>query len=219
VRLLSAEDLALEFPDQATPPSPGSPASSPAVPPVPPVLTFTDASVADPAPAADATALDYPALDYASAPDYGVTAGAAAEAAVDADTAYETWTDIDVSALPDAAGDDLSAAAPAADTADTADIAETVNAADAATDPVGTAPDLAEAGDHGAGDLGAGGPTEAELPVPSYDSLSLPSLRARLRGLDVPQLRTLVDYERAHAARADVITMFERRIEKLSAGQ
>jgi hypothetical protein len=64
------------------------------------------------------------------------------------------------------------------------------------------------------------GPADfAELPVPSYDSLSLPSLRARLRNLDIPQLRTLADYERSHAARDDVLTMFERRIEKLAAGQ
>ena len=41
------------------------------------------------------------------------------------------------------------------------------------------------------------------------------SLRARLRNLDVAQVRLLADYERAHAARADVLTMFERRIAKL----
>jgi hypothetical protein len=43
------------------------------------------------------------------------------------------------------------------------------------------------------------------------------SLRARLRNLDVTQLRELAGYERAHAGRADVITMFERRIAKLEA--
>jgi len=43
------------------------------------------------------------------------------------------------------------------------------------------------------------------------------SLRARLRNLDVAQVRQLADYERAHAARADVVTMFERRIVKLEA--
>src|SRR2546428_113228 len=35
VRLLSAEDLALEFPDQVTPPPPGPPASEPTVSPAP----------------------------------------------------------------------------------------------------------------------------------------------------------------------------------------
>ncbi len=54
-------------------------------------------------------------------------------------------------------------------------------------------------------------------PLPNYDELSIASLRARLRSLDVAQLRQLTDYERAHQARADVIAMFERRIAKLAA--
>jgi hypothetical protein len=41
------------------------------------------------------------------------------------------------------------------------------------------------------------------------------SLRARLRNLDVAQVRQLAEYERTHAGRADVLTMFERRIVKL----
>jgi hypothetical protein len=53
------------------------------------------------------------------------------------------------------------------------------------------------------------------LPVPNYDGLTVPSLRARLRNLDPAQLRLLIDYEKAHAGRADVLTMFERRITKL----
>ena len=44
------------------------------------------------------------------------------------------------------------------------------------------------------------------------------SLRARLRNLDVAQVRQLAEYEQAHAARADVLVMFERRIAKLEAG-
>ena len=54
-------------------------------------------------------------------------------------------------------------------------------------------------------------------PLPNYDGLSIASLRARLRNLDVAQLRQLIGYERAHADRADVIAMFERRIAKLQA--
>ena len=46
-----------------------------------------------------------------------------------------------------------------------------------------------------------------------------PSLRARLRNLDPAQVRALLDYERAHADRADVVTMFERRIAKLEGGE
>ena len=54
-------------------------------------------------------------------------------------------------------------------------------------------------------------------PLPNYDELSVASLRARLRNLNVTQVRQLAEYERAHAARADVLGMFERRIAKLEA--
>jgi len=56
---------------------------------------------------------------------------------------------------------------------------------------------------------------EASLPVPNYDDLSVASLRARLRNLDTGQVRTLLDYEKANAGRAAVLTLFERRIAKL----
>ena len=59
--------------------------------------------------------------------------------------------------------------------------------------------------------------TGSAPPLPNYDELSVASLRARLRNLDVAQVRQLADYERTHAARADVLTMFERRIVKLEA--
>jgi hypothetical protein len=61
-------------------------------------------------------------------------------------------------------------------------------------------------------------PDQAALPVPNYDDLTLASLRARLRNLDQSQVRTLLDYEKAHAGRPDVLTMFERRIAKLESG-
>ncbi len=48
-----------------------------------------------------------------------------------------------------------------------------------------------------------------------YDQLSVASLRARLRVLGLTQVRTLLDYEKANQNRADVVTMFERRIAKL----
>ena len=60
-------------------------------------------------------------------------------------------------------------------------------------------------------------PEPLPVPVPNYDELSIASLRARLRSLDVAQVRQLAAYERAHAGRADVIAMFERRIVKLEA--
>ena len=56
----------------------------------------------------------------------------------------------------------------------------------------------------------------AAPPLPGYDDLSLPSLRARMRVLDAETLRALVAYEKAHAHRDDVITMFERRLAKIT---
>jgi len=60
-------------------------------------------------------------------------------------------------------------------------------------------------------------PGASAPPLPNYDELSIASLRARLRNLDVAQVRQLTEYERAHEARADVIAMFERRVAKLEA--
>jgi hypothetical protein len=56
---------------------------------------------------------------------------------------------------------------------------------------------------------------ETSLPVPNYDNLTVASLRARLRNLDPSQVRALLDYEKANAGRAAVLTMFENRIAKL----
>jgi len=60
-------------------------------------------------------------------------------------------------------------------------------------------------------------PVAPGAPLPNYDQLSVASLRARLRTMDVAQLRQLAEYESAHAGRPDVIAMFERRIAKLQA--
>jgi hypothetical protein len=88
-------------------------------------------------------------------------------------------------------------------------------------------PEAATAGapEPAAAEAAAGAPTEQPpderlivLPVPNYDGLTVPSLRARLRNLDPAQLRALIDYEKANAGRADVLTMFERRIAKLETG-
>jgi hypothetical protein len=58
-----------------------------------------------------------------------------------------------------------------------------------------------------------------DLPITGYDDLSLPSLRARLRNLDADELAVLLAYERSHANREDVATMFERRIVRLAGPQ
>ena len=48
---------------------------------------------------------------------------------------------------------------------------------------------------------------------------SVASLRARMRSLDPAQLRILIGYENAHAGRAAVLAMFERRIAKIESGE
>ena len=72
--------------------------------------------------------------------------------------------------------------------------------------------------------VAAGAPVAAEPvaagaaePLPNYGSLTVASLRARLRNLSIDQVRELAEYERAHAGRPEVITMFERRVAKLEA--
>ena len=64
---------------------------------------------------------------------------------------------------------------------------------------------------------GHAGGEVAGLPLANYDESTVASLRARLRNLSVEQLTQLIEYEKGHAARADVITMFERRIAKVEA--
>ncbi len=78
----------------------------------------------------------------------------------------------------------------------------------------------ADANLHADGDLHADADDDAAaLPLPSYNSLTLPSIRARLRSLDADQLRVLAAYERTHAERPEVLGMFERRIERLETGR
>jgi hypothetical protein len=90
---------------------------------------------------------------------------------------------------------------------------EPVAAAPAAVDPAIAVPGI---GDLGFGEQAVSMPA---LPLANYDSLSLASIRARLRGLDAGQLKVLVDYEAANAERPEVLGMFERRIEKLEPGR
>jgi predicted flap endonuclease-1-like 5' DNA nuclease len=105
-----------------------------------------------------------------------------------------------------AASTTVSEPTPAEPVAEPAQAAPVPVPAEAAPAPAEAAPAPAEAA-----------PAEGSPPLPNYDELSVASLRARLRNLDVAQVRELAEYERAHAARADVIAMFERRIVKLEA--
>jgi hypothetical protein len=59
--------------------------------------------------------------------------------------------------------------------------------------------------------------TVVKLPLSNYDESSVASLRARLRNLSVEELTQLIEYEKGNANRADVVTMFERRIVKVQA--
>jgi cytoskeletal protein RodZ len=92
----------------------------------------------------------------------------------------------------------------------------------AATEPTGTPEPTAAAPTAAAESAPAAEtaePGEPALPVPNYDDLTVASLRARLRNLDQSQVRVLLEYEKAHAGRAAVLTMFERRIAKLESNE
>jgi len=59
-------------------------------------------------------------------------------------------------------------------------------------------------------------PAPTAPPLPGYDDLSLPSLRARLRTLDATGIKAMLDYEKTHARRDEVISMLERRLAKIT---
>ena len=61
-------------------------------------------------------------------------------------------------------------------------------------------------------------PARDDLPLADYDSMTLGSLRGRLRSLDMDQLVQLRAYEKSHADRLPVVTMLDNRIAKLAAG-
>ena len=60
--------------------------------------------------------------------------------------------------------------------------------------------------------------SRADLPLPDYDHLPLPSLIQRIRSLDVDQLTVLETYERAHGNRLPVTEAFRTRLAELEAG-
>jgi hypothetical protein len=125
------------------------------------------------------------------------------------------WRSLDetgnVRLLSETAAPASPAATEPAAAAELADAAGPGSAADAG--PAATPESAASAGP------AAAGPAQPDLPVPNYDDLSVASLRARLRNLDLSQVRVLLEYEKDHAGRAAVLTMFERRIAKLESGE
>jgi hypothetical protein len=146
-------------------------------------------------------------LSEADATPAGPAANGPANAAKP-ETAPETEppsADVTPVSEPDAAAGSVAAAEPTAATEPTATPEPT------AAEPTASAESApaAEAAD----------PGEPDLPVPNYDDLTVASLRARLRNLDQSQVRVLLEYEKAHAGRAAVLTMFERRIAKLESNE
>jgi hypothetical protein len=110
-----------------------------------------------------------------------------------------------------AAGPDSASSLAAAAEAQTAGLAAPAEPASATTAEPAAASALASPAEDA--------PLAVDLPLASYDTLSLASIRARLRALDVGQLRMLVAYEQANAERPEVLGMLERRIEKLETGR
>ncbi|MGI5273559.1 hypothetical protein ACQEUU_30765 [Nonomuraea sp. CA-218870] len=64
--------------------------------------------------------------------------------------------------------------------------------------------------------LGAG---ELAEPLPGFASLTVASLRARMRGKNATQIAGYLAYEQATSGRPEVIRMFENRLAKLHAGE
>jgi hypothetical protein len=62
-------------------------------------------------------------------------------------------------------------------------------------------------------------PDEPPSALPTYDDLTLPQLRARLRRLTIDELTELVEYERAHQDRPEFVGMLTRRIGTLREGR
>ena len=56
------------------------------------------------------------------------------------------------------------------------------------------------------------------LPLPDYDHLPVEGLASRIRTLDAAGLQTLLEYERAHADRLQVVTIMENRLTALREG-
>jgi hypothetical protein len=57
-----------------------------------------------------------------------------------------------------------------------------------------------------------------DLPLPDYDHLPLGSLTTRIRSLDAGDLQSLIEYERSHADRVQVVTVMENRLAALREG-
>jgi hypothetical protein len=59
---------------------------------------------------------------------------------------------------------------------------------------------------------------ERDLPLPDYDHLPVGSLISRIRTLDTNGLQTLLDYEKGHANRIQVVSAMQTRLTSLTDG-
>ena len=57
-----------------------------------------------------------------------------------------------------------------------------------------------------------------ELPLPDYDHLQGGALASRIRTLDAAGVQTLLDYERSHANRIQVVQLIQNRLGALQSG-
>ena len=62
-------------------------------------------------------------------------------------------------------------------------------------------------------------PARDALPLTDYDHLQVGSLISRIRTLDTAGLQTLLDYERAHANRIQVVSAMRARLGALKASE
>ena len=60
--------------------------------------------------------------------------------------------------------------------------------------------------------------SQHDLPLPGYDDLPVGAIETRARTLGEKEVRTLVDYEKAHANRVRVVQILENRLVALHTG-
>ncbi|GLU46825.1 hypothetical protein [Nocardiopsis ansamitocini] len=96
--------------------------------------------------------------------------------------------------------------------------AEIVEALDVAEAPTGASDTAVFSAVHAAAAEGARiSEGDIPLPVPNYEALTLPSVRARLRKLTLEEVRQLRTYESTNDNRAEFVRMYDNRIAKLEA--
>ncbi|MGC7100842.1 hypothetical protein ACPZ19_39740, partial [Amycolatopsis lurida] len=60
--------------------------------------------------------------------------------------------------------------------------------------------------------------TSERPPIADYDQLPIGSVQHRIRSLEAPALRALVEYEQSHGDRRPVLEILHARLDQLAAG-